>query len=549
MSKMKLSAGEAREALLAGVNFVADAVKVTLGPRGRNVLLDRPGQPLATRDGVTVAKEIAAMENPFENLGAQYTREVADAAVTEAGDGTTTATVLLQAIVKSGMKLITAGADPLLLGQGIAKAAEVVTWAVKAQAIEATPKLIENVATISTHGDLALGRLVAEASEKVGENGVIELAESKDSQTTIEHVTGFYFNRGFEQNPIFINDQGGQRCVLDNPYILLSEHLLVGANTKLDGNHLPKIAQEVANQRRPLLIISEDLAGDALNFFCVNVAQGNLAGCAVKSPGLAEQRRLALHDLQIAVGAGRIHTKESTSPNDQLSSFKLEDLGQCKQAIITANRTVLIEGAGIPGKIKSRINELRRHAEEAPNPFVKEQIKHRIARLEGGVAVIRVGGESEPAMIEKKARVEDAVHAARAAREQGVVAGGGVALLRASADVSLEGLSEDERLGVRILLEACQAPTRQIAANAGKGDGTGVVEKTLDGQSTWGYNAATGVYEDLIAAGVVDPLKVVLVALEKAASIGALLLTTDTLVVNRPAPPPIDPRLQGPIAR
>lgn len=551
MPKQVLAGNFARAALLKGVNSVADPVKVTLGPRGRNVMLDRPGQPLATRDGVTVAKEVSHLPDPFENMGAAYAREVADAAVTEAGDGTTTASVLLQAIVAAGMKLVDEGAEPLLLADGIALAAAECAKSIKAMAIPATPELVEQVAIISTHGDVELGRLIARTTIKTGEHGVVELAESRNHETTVEHLEGFYFERG-TNNQVFFNEAGGtsgQRCVLDNPYILLSERVIVGAGVPQSqsgqgpqGDFLFSILQACIKARRPLLIIAEDLAGDALNLFTTQVSHGSIpGGCFVKLPGFGESRTAALHDLKIAIGAERVHTLTSTRVDDQLSSFKLDDLGSCRQAIISVTRTVLVEGAAHEGMMKIRLRELIQQSQESTNPFEKEQVDHRIARLTGGVAVLRVGAHSEPAMIEKKARAEDAIHACRGAMQEGVVPGGGVALLRAAATrYMVTGNSQQDNegklAGWRLLLAAMREPALQIVRNAGHTDADAqtIVGMTLSGNGAWGYDAARAVHCDLYKAGVVDPAKVVLVALSKAASIGALLLTTEVLITDTP---------------
>lgn len=562
MSKQTVSGDLARQALLAGVNFVANPVKITLGPRGRNAMLDRPGQPLATRDGVTVAKEVSDLPDPFQNMGAAYAREVADAAVTEAGDGTTTATVLLQAIVTAGLRLVSQGAEPLLLADGIQMAAQACAATVRRLAIKATATLVKQVAIISTHGDVELGSMIADATMRVGERGVIELNESRNHETTIEHLEGFYFERGWRgpngSGQVFVNDTTGQRCVLNNPYILLSERVIVGGTPNFQGDHLFNILQACVKARRPLVIVAEDLAGDALNLFATQIAAGTIpGGCFVKLPGFGETRTAALQDLQIAIGAQRVHTQASTRLDDQLSSFTLADLGECKQAIISPTRTVFIEGNASQKGLTERIRQLMQQEGDASNPFEKEQLAHRIARLTGGVAVLRVGAHSEPAMIEKKARAEDAVHACRGALQEGVVPGGGVALLRAMAENAELGEDrwikatrtvrsmwrgddpgakqfEDKRLGAQILLDAIREPALQIVRNAGHSKPEMVVREILRGEGSWGYNAALGNFSDLYDSGVVDPAKVTLVALLKAASIGALLLTTEVLVADIP---------------
>lgn len=555
MPKQSLAGNDAREALMRGVNAVADPVKTTLGPRGRNVLLDRPGQPLATRDGVTVAKEVSNLPDPFENMGAAYAREVADAAVVEAGDGTTTATVILQAILREGLKLVSAGAEPLLLADGIELAARACAETIKSLAIPATPELVEQVAIISTHGDKELGSMIAQATLRVGENGVIELAESRNHETTIEHLDGFYFERGWRGpngiNQVFVNDLSGQRSVLQNPLILLSERVIVGCTPKLNGDHLFNILQACVTARRPLLIVSEDLTGDAYNVFTANVQAGTIpGGCFVKLPGFGENRTAALNDLQVAIGAKRIHTQASTRVDDQLSSFTLEDLGSCKQAIISPTRTVLVEGNANTMLLPKRIKQLIEQSQEASNPFEKEQLDHRIARLTGGVAVLRVGAHSEPAMIEKKARAEDAIHACRGALQEGVVPGGGVALLRASESYpgirNMEEANSDSGKGQRLLLTAICEPASQIIRNGGYADVEGHVNSMRGSITTrslsYGFNSSTAQFGDLYAMGIVDPAKVVLTALRKAASIGALLLTTEVLVSDIPDHKPVPER-------
>jgi chaperonin GroEL len=534
MSKQTLSAADARAALLRGVDAVANPVKVTLGPRGRNVMLDRPGQPLATRDGVTVAKEVSWLPDPFENMGAAYAREVADAAVTEAGDGTTTASVLLQAIVNGGMKLVNEGAEPLLLADGINAAAKACVESIKAMAIPATAELVEQVAIISTHGDVELGRLIAQTTMKTGEHGVVELAESRNHETTVEHLEGFYFERGTSE-PVFLNDTTGKRCVLNDPYILISERVIVGGQPKITGDHIFNVLQLCVTARRPLLIIAEDLQGDALNLFAAQVSGGTIpGGCFVKLPGFGDTRLAAVNDLKIAVGAMRIHSQTSTRIDDQLSSFKLEELGQCGQAIISPTRTVLVKGEGRKDEINTRIKQLIQQSQEATNPLEKANLDHRIARLTGGVAVLRVGAHSEPAMIEKKARAEDAIHACRAAVKEGVVVGGGTALLRAA---QVQKRYSEHPTGWHILFDAMREPALQISRNAGHGeeDAQQIVKRTeRDNVQHNGYDAARDTHSDLMKAGVVDPAKVVMVALSKAASIGALLLTTEVLISDIP---------------
>lgn len=568
MSKQTLSSNEARAALKRGVDAVANPVKVTLGPRGRNVMLDRPGQPLATRDGVTVAKEVSWLPNPFENMGAAYAREVADAAVTEAGDGTTTASVLLQAIVTAGLKLVDEGCEPLLLADGITRAADACVATIKALAKDATPELVEQVAIISTHGDVELGKLIAKATLKTGEKGVVELQESPNHETTVEHLEGYYFDRG-SRDPVFFQnasaDGGGIRCVLDKPYILISERIITGGQPNVTGDHIFNVLQECVKARSPLVVIAEDLVGDAYNLFALQVARGTIpGGCFVKLPGFGDQKAAAIRDLMVAVGAKRIHSKASTHINDQLSDFKLAELGQCKKAIISPTRTVLVEGDADEDQMNERLKQLIQQSQEANNPFDKEHLDHRIARLTGGVAVLRVGAHSEPAMIEKKARADDAIHACRGAMQAGVVPGGGVALLRARSANGFLGYkfdiggtaaayvpggesyvvgsgpayepATDDRKGAQVLLDALLEPALQIIRNAGHSEEESqeLVNTTLHETGAKGYDASKDEHCDLYERGVVDPAKVTMVALSKAASIGALLLTTEVLITDIP---------------
>ena len=545
MAKQQLSGNAARSALQRGVDAVANAVKQTLGPRGRNVLIDRPGQPVATRDGVTVAKETANLPDRFENMGASYAKETADAAVTEAGDGTTTATVILQAIVTGGLDLVSNGVEPLLLADGIEHAATAIAATIKSLAVAATPELVRQAAIISTHGDIELGTMIAEATCKVGATGVLELQESRDETTTIEHLTGFYFERGFGQIQWFANDKSGRKCELKNPLILISERQIIGSGIapngqKIKGDGIFSVAEIASKERRPLLIIAEDLIGDALAFLAANKAKGTVDFAFVKLPGFGDQRTAAIEDLRIAIGAKRIHTQTSTRQDDQLSDFTLEDLGWCENAIITSTRTVLIGGGANEMLKTKRVKQLIDQSQESGNPFEKEQLDHRIARLTGGVAVLRVGAHSEPAMIEKKARAEDAIHACRGALAEGLVSGAGMALVRA-AKTYADTFKYDHDSGEGLLLRAITEPARQILRNSGKKEAS--VEAIIDGLSVDagqndGYNSATNKVGDLFEMGIVDPAKVVITALTKAASIGALLLTTEVLVTDIPEPMP-----------
>jgi chaperonin GroEL len=543
MPKQTKTGSEARQALQRGVDSVADPVKVTLGPRGRNVLLDRPGQPLATRDGVTVAKEVSFLPDPFENMGAAFAREVADAAVCEAGDGTTTATVLLQAILREGIKLVDAGAEPMQLADGIQATAKLCADRIKELSIPATDELVKQVAYISTHGDEELAALIAQTTMKVGERGVIELQESMNDETTVEHQEGFYFERGWEQpngaNSGFVNDLTGLRCVLHNPLILISERTIVGFGTGPNdkGDFIWNILQKCVMEQKSLLIIAEDLIGDALNGLMANQATGRIKCGFVKLPGFGDQRAAAINDLQIAVGARRIHSNVSNRADDVLSTFTLDDLGACQKAIISPRLTVLVEGNANNMRLQNKVMQLITQSQEATNPFQKMHLDHRIARLTGGVSVLKVGAHSEPAMIERKARAEDAIHACRAALQEGVVMGGGMALYRTSAEAEIameHSESRDQTKGGELLLAAMMAPAKQIVKNAGYS----VTDfcKSIDDEPNFkfGLNSATGAYGDLYQMGIVDPAKVVRTALLKAASIASLLLTSETLCCDLP---------------
>lgn len=567
ITKQAKFGAEARAALLRGVDAVANPVKVTLGPKGRNVLLDRIGQPLATRDGVTVAKEVSWLPEPFENMGAAYAREVADAAVTEAGDGTTTASVLLQAIVTGGMTLVNEGAEPLRLQEGIQRAAAACVDSIKRMAREATPELVEQVAIISTHGDVELGKLIAETTIALGKQGILELHDTVAEKTKVERLEGFFFERG-TTHQVFFNDHSGARCVLKNPYILISERVIVGGQQNMQGDHLFNILQQCVQKRRPLLVIAEDLVGDALNLLAANVAHGTLpGGCFVKLPGEAGVRHGAVRDLQIAVGAGRIHTMTSTRRDDWLSTFVLDDLGQCEEAIISMTRTVLVGGNSVGQEKARRVGELMTQSGEATNPGDKAHLERRIARLTGGIAVLTVGADSEPEAIEKKARAEDAIHACRGALEAGVVPGGGVALLRAFNEQSMHmgtrihggkavptehphdvvilgtGVGPkwtDDRRGEQLLLDSIMEPVRQIVRNAGHTDeqASQIIGQILCGKDAVGYDAAKDEHCDLYERGIVDPAKVTMTALSKAASIAGMLLTTECAITNLPEPAP-----------
>ncbi|NIP56522.1 MAG: chaperonin GroEL [Gemmatimonadetes bacterium] len=514
---------EARSRLKTGVDKLAQAVKVTLGPKGRNVVLDRKfGSPTVTKDGVTVAKEVE-LEDPVENMGAQMVKEVATKTSDVAGDGTTTATVLAQAIFGEGLKNVTAGTNPMGIRRGIDKAVEKVVEELKKLSMETKGKKeIAQVGTISANNDPEIGELIADAMEKVGKDGVITVEEAKGLETTLETVEGMQFDRGY-LSPYFVTDPERMEAVLEDPMILIHDKKI---STMKD---LLPILEKVAQMGKPLLIIAEDVEGEALATLVVNKLRGTLKVCAVKAPGFGDRRKAMLQDIAILTG-GQVISEEV--------GFKLEnavvgDLGSAKRVVIDKDNTTIVDGAGEEDKIKGRIEEIRVAIEKSTSDYDREKLQERLAKLAGGVAVINVGAATETEMKEKKARVEDALHATRAAVEEGIVPGGGVALLRAQKALeSFEVDRQDEQIGVEILRKALESPLRQIAFNAGK-EGSIVVEKVRESKKTnFGYNAQTDEYEDLVEAGVIDPTKVVRTALQNAASIAGLLLTTEAVVVE-----------------
>ncbi|MGA3119939.1 MAG: chaperonin GroEL [Polyangiaceae bacterium] len=514
---------QARNLILAGVNALADAVKVTLGPKGRNVVIEKSfGSPTVTKDGVTVAKEIE-LENKAENLGAQLVREVASKTSDVAGDGTTTATVLAQAIFREGSKLVAAGHAPLDLKRGIDKAVDVVTEQLRKGA-KATrdPNEIAQVGTVSANGDAAIGKLLSDALQKVGKEGVITVEESKTAETTLDVVEGQQFDRGY-LSPYFVTDAERLEVSLEDPYILLSEKKI--SNLK----DLVPVLEAIARQQKPLLIIAEDVEGEALATLVVNKLRGTLSTAAVKAPGFGDRRKELLRDIAILTG-GQVIAEELGL---KLENVTLSDLGKSKRVKIDKDNTTIIDGGGDKAKIKAREQEIRTQIENTTSDYDREKLQERLAKLAGGVAVIRVGAPTETELKEKKARVEDALHATRAAVEEGIVPGGGVALIRAQRALDALKLSPDEAVGVRIIRRAIEEPLRQIVANAG-GEGSIVVQKVKEGANNFGFNAATGEYGDLIAQGVIDPVKVVRTALQNAASVSGLLLTTESVVVERP---------------
>ena len=526
---------EVRQKMVNGVNMLANAVKVTLGPKGRNVVLDRSfGGPHITKDGVTVAKEIE-LKDKFENMGAQMVKEVASKTNDVAGDGTTTATVLAQAIVAEGMKYVTAGMNPTDLKRGIDKAVAALVEELKNIAKPCdTSKEIAQVGSISANSDEQVGAIIAEAMEKVGKEGVITVEDGKSLENELDVVEGMQFDRGY-LSPYFINDAEKQIAALDNPFVLLFDKKISNIRDLLP------ILEQVAKASRPLLIIAEDVEGEALATLVVNNIRGILKTVAVKAPGFGDRRKAMLQDIAILTGGTVIAEEVGLS----LEKATLEDLGQAKRIEIGKENTTIIDGFGDAAQIEARVAEIRQQIETATSDYDKEKLQERVAKLAGGVAVIKVGAATEVEMKEKKDRVEDALHATRAAVEEGVVAGGGVALLRARA--ALENLhtgNADQDAGVQIVLRAVESPLRQIVANAG-GEPSVVVNKVLEGKGNYGYNAGSGEYGDMIEMGVLDPAKVTRSALQHAASIAGLMLTTDCMIAEIPEEKPAMPDMGG----
>ncbi|MCH7896036.1 MAG: chaperonin GroEL [candidate division NC10 bacterium] len=514
---------EARRATMRGVDQLAHAVKVTLGPKGRNVVLDKKwGAPTITKDGVTVAKEIE-LEDPFENMGAQMVKEVASKTSDVAGDGTTTATILAQAIYREGQKNVTAGANPMALKRGIEKAVETVVAELKKQSITTKGKKeISQVATISSNNDPTIGNLIAEAMEKVGKDGVITVEEAKVMETALDVVEGMQFDRGY-LSPYFVTDPERMECVLENPYLLINEKKITNMRDLLP------VLEQIAKMGRPLMIISEDVEGEALATLVVNKLRGTLNCAAVKAPGFGDRRKEMLKDISTLTG-GEVIAEEV---GIKLENIRLEDLGRCKKVLIDKENTTIIEGDGDRKVIEGRIKQIRTQIDESTSDYDQEKLQERLAKLAGGVAVIKVGAATEVEMKEKKARVEDALNATRAAVEEGIVAGGGVAYLRTVKALLALKLVHDEKIGVDIVRRALEEPIRQIAENAGT-EGSIVVQKVLEKTGAYGFNAETQEYEDLISAGIIDPTKVTRIALQNAASIAALMVTTEALVTEIP---------------
>jgi chaperonin GroEL len=523
MAKQIIYGEESRQAILRGVNALANAVKVTLGPKGRNVVLDKKfGSPTITKDGVTVAKEID-LKDPLENMGAQMVREVASKTSDTAGDGTTTATVLAQAIYREGAKNVVAGANPMELKRGIEKAVEVVVDEIKKLARPVSGNMVAQVGTISANSDSTIGKIIAEAMEKVGKDGVITVEEAKTLETSLDVVEGMQFDRGY-LSAYFVTDPERMEVVLDNPVILIHEKKISSMKDLLP------VLEQVARLGRPLLIIAEDIDGEALATLVVNKLRGTLQAAAVKAPGFGDRRKAMLEDIAILTG-GRAITEDL---GIKLENIKLEDLGKAKKVTIDKDNTTIVEGGGTSGAIEGRVKQIRAQVEDTTSDYDREKLQERLAKLVGGVAIIKVGAATETEMKEKKARVEDAMHATKAAVEEGIVPGGGVALLRGGLALNKLKLEGDQKVGAEIIRRAIEEPMRHIATNAGA-EGSIVVAKVRESKNAdEGFNAATEVYEDLVKAGVIDPAKVVRNALQNASSIASLLLTTEALVSEIP---------------
>jgi chaperonin GroEL len=521
MAKQIVTGENSRQAILRGVNILADAVKITLGPKGRNAVIEKKfGAPIITKDGVTVAKEIE-LQDPLENMGARMVREVASKTSDVAGDGTTTATVLAQAIFREGVRTVAAGASPMALKRGIDKAVEVAVREIKRLSSEVKGDMIAQVGTISANTDKQVGSIIAEAMKKVGKDGVITVEESKTMETTLEVVEGMQFDRGY-LSPYFVTDTERMECVLEDASILIHEKKISSMKDLLP------LLEQTAKMSKPLLIIAEDIDGEALATLVVNKLRGTLQCAAVKAPGFGDRRKAMLEDIAILTG-GKAITEEL---GIKLENVKLEDLGRAKRVTIDKDNTTIVAGAGKASEIEGRIKQLRVQIEETTSDYDKEKLQERLAKLVGGVAVIKVGAATETELKEKKARVEDAMHATRAAVEEGIVSGGGTALLRCLPAMEKLKLRDDEAIGVNIVKRALEEPLRQIAQNAGH-EGAVVVGRVRDSKDeNFGFNAETGEFGDMVKAGVIDPAKVTRLALQNAASIAALMLTTEALVAD-----------------
>jgi chaperonin GroEL len=523
MAKMMAFDQEAREAMRRGVAKLARAVKVTLGPKGRNVILQKSfGSPTVTKDGVTVAKEID-LEDVYENMGARMVREVASKTSDVAGDGTTTATVLAEAVFNEGLRAVVAGVNPVQMKAGIEKAVADIAAKLKDMSIPVKGKKeMAQVAAIAANNDKEIGDLLAEAMDKVGKDGVITVDEGKSLKTEVEWVEGMQFDRGY-LSPYFVTNPQQMQCVLDDCYILVFEKKISSVKDILP------LLEAVVQAGKPLLIVSEEVDGEALATLVINRLRGTFQVCAVKAPGYGDRRKAMMEDIAILTGATAVFENLGM----KLESLGIAELGRAKKVIVDKDNTTIIEGAGKTSEIKSRIEQIRHEIEAATSDYDREKLEERLAKLAGGVAKINVGAATESEMKEKKARVEDALHATRAAVEEGILPGGGVALLRASSQVKPKGLSDDETVGFNIVIRACRAPVTMISSNAGQ-DGSIVCEKVLSGTGNFGYNAATDEYEDLVKAGVIDPTKVTRTALQNATSVSTLLLTSDALIAEKP---------------
>jgi len=528
----------ARHTLLRGVEKLSKAVKATLGPSGRNVILDKKfGSPTITKDGVTVAKEIE-LEDPYENMGAQLVREVASKTSDVAGDGTTTATILAESIYREGLRNVTAGANPTSLQRGIMKGVDAIVEELKKLSKKVSDRTeIAQVATVSANWDKTIGEIIADAMDKVGKDGTITVEEAKSIETTLEVVEGMQFDKGY-LSPYFVTNAEAMEAVLENAYILIHEKKISSLKDLLP------LLEKVAKAGRPLLIIAEDVEGEALATLVVNKLRGTLQVCAVKAPGFGDRRKAMLEDIAVLTG-GRCITEDL---GIKLENIKIEDLGKAKRVTIDKENTTIVEGSGKNQDIQGRVAQIRRQIDETTSDYDREKLQERLAKLAGGVAVINVGAATETEMKEKKARVEDALHATRAAVEEGIVPGGGVALLRAQKSLeNIKGLERDEKIGVQIVRRAIEEPTRQLADNGGA-EGALVVEEVKKRKGNEGYDVATGEYTDLVKAGIVDPTKVTRSALQNAASIAGLLLTTEALVTEIPEKektPPMPPGGMG----
>jgi len=538
MAKQLKFDAEARTAIKIGVDVLTDAVKVTLGPRGRNVIIEKSfGSPLVTKDGVTVAKEVE-LEDKFENMGAQMVKEVASKTSDIAGDGTTTATLLAQAIYREGSKLVAAGYNPMDLKRGIEKAVEALATELKRMSKPTKdPREIAQVGTISANNDDTIGNIISEAMSKVGKEGVITVEEAKGMETTLEIVEGMQFDRGY-LSPYFVTDPERMEVIAEDPYILIHEKKI--SNMK----DLLPLLEQIARSGKPLIIVAEEVEGEALATLVVNKLRGTLHCCAVKAPGFGDRRKAMLEDIAILTGGQSIVEEMGV----KLEAVQLTDLGRAKRVVIDKDNTTIIDGAGKKADIEGRVKQIRAQIEETTSDYDKEKLQERLAKLVGGVAVINVGAATETEMKEKKARVEDALHATRAAVEEGIIAGGGVAYIRAAKVLDGLKLEHDQQAGVDIVRKSLFEPARQIAINAGQ-DGGVIVDKIKSGKGSYGYNASTEVFEDLMAAGILDPTKVARVALQNAASVAGLMITTECAIADKPEEkdkmPPMPPGAGG----